>query len=261
MRMKHKNKYRILPVILILAIISILAVALAPRLVSQSKVVQTMQSSAKDKEVAELLAIMSKNPNKDSQEYKEAHQKFCLLTARPATEREKTIANIREFLGMPDIQVEFLCSRFGSKPNDEGTDYNNPVEESYEAARFGFRIDPKNNHITEVGEAERRWGTKSDGSRWFENMPEYDYSGRYTTAEEVRKVAEKFLIDHKDIFGVDITKMTYDFEGTKPGNFFLKWKTVDENGKTKELVSVTITNGGQIIVFDNDTYDLAKNGR
>ena len=55
--------------------------------------------------------------------------------------------------------------------------------------------------------------------------------------------------------------MTYEFEGTKPGNFFLKWKTVDENGKTKELVSITITNGGQVIVYDNDTYDLAKNGR
>ncbi len=38
-------------------------------------------------------------------------------------------------------------------------------------------------------------------------------------------------------------------------------EVVDENGKTKELVNITITNGGQIIVYDNDTYDLAKNGR
>ena len=100
-----------------------------------------------------------------------------------------------------------------------------------------------------------------DGTRWFDPMPEYDYTPRYTTPEAIRPVAEKFLTDHKDIFGIDITKMTYEFEGTKPGNFFLKWKTVDENGKTKELVSVTITTGGQVIVYDNDTYDLAKNGR
>jgi hypothetical protein len=55
--------------------------------------------------------------------------------------------------------------------------------------------------------------------------------------------------------------MTYEYEGAKSGNFFLKWKTVDENGKAEELVSVTITNGGQIIVYNNDTYDLTKNGR
>ena len=82
-----------------------------------------MQQNAKDKEVSELLAIMSKNPNKDSQEYQEAQQKFCLLTARPVAEREKAIANIREFLGMSDIPVEFLCSRFNGKPDDSGTDY------------------------------------------------------------------------------------------------------------------------------------------
>ena len=259
--MTHKNKSRIFPVILFLVVVTILAVVFTPRLINQSKVVQTLQISAKDKEVAELLATMSKNPNKDSQEYKEAHEKFCLVTARPAAERERAITNIREFLGMPDIPVEFLCSRFAGKPDDSGTDYNNPASEYYEAALFSFNIDPKNNHIIEVGEAERRWGTKEDGTRWFENMPEYDYSGRYSKPEEVKRVAEKFLIDHKDIFGIDITKMTYEFEGTKPGNFFFKWKTVDENGKTKELVNITITNGGQVIVYDNDTYDLAKNGR
>ena len=261
MTMTHKNKSRFLPVVLFLAVVAILAVVLAPRLVSQSKVAPILQFSAKDKEVAELLAAMSKNPNKESQEYKEARQKFCLLTARPVAEREKAIANIREFLSMPDIPVEFVCSRFAGKPDDSGTDYNNPAREYYEAALFSFNIDPKNNHIIEVGEAERRWGTKEDGTRWFENMPEYDYSGRYSKPEEVKRVAEKFLIDHKDIFGIDITKMTYEFEGTKPGNFFFKWKTVDENGKTKELVNITITNGGQVIVYDNDTYDLAKNGR
>jgi len=79
--MKHKNKSRFLPVVLILVIVAILAVILAPRLISQSKIAQTLQSNAKDKEVAELLATMSNNPNKDSQEYKEIRQKFCLLTA------------------------------------------------------------------------------------------------------------------------------------------------------------------------------------
>lgn len=287
--MTHKNKSRLLPAILFLAVVAILAVVFTPRLINQSKVVQTLQTSAKDKEVAELLATMSNNPNKDSQEYKEARQKFCLLTARPVKEREKAIANIREFLGMPDVPVEFLCSRFAGKPDDSGTDYNNPASEHYEAARFGFEIDPNTNYIIGVTEAERRWGTKEDGTRWFENMPEYDYSGRYSTPEGVRKVAEKFLTDHKDIFGIDLAKMTYEYEGTKPGNFFMHWtdKSVsvtkehevcgdvnptlegvykNEQGalciKQKSTnyhqVDITITNGGQIIVYRNNINDLDK---
>ncbi|KKQ37594.1 MAG: hypothetical protein US54_C0030G0001, partial [Candidatus Roizmanbacteria bacterium GW2011_GWA2_37_7] len=193
MTMTHKNKSRFLLVILFLAVVTILAVVFTPRLINQSKVVQTLQTNAKDKEVAELLATMSKNPNKDSQEYKEAREKFCLLTARPVAEREKAIANIHEFLGMPDIPVEFLCSRFNGKPDDSGTDYNSPASEQYEAALFSFTVDPKTNYIVEMGEAERRWGTKGDGTRWFEGMPEYDNTSRYTTKEAIRKVAEEFM--------------------------------------------------------------------
>lgn len=289
MNMTHKNKSRMFLVILLLAAVAILAVVLSPRLVSQLKVVQSLQTSTKDKEVTELLATMSENPNRDSQEYKEAQKKFCLLTARPVAEREKAIANIREFLSMSDIPVEFLCSRFNGKPGDSGTDYNNPASEHYEAARFAFTIDPKTNYIVEVGEAERRWGTKEDGSRWFENMPEYDNTPRYTTKEQISKVAEDFMIKHKDIFGVDITKMTYEFEGTKPGNFFVKWydynkpftKEYEECGdvdqkregaykndqgvwclKTKStrypLISLTITQGGQVAVYDNDGWEIEK---
>ena len=70
--MKHKNKSHFLSVILILAIIAIVAVVLTPRLVSQSKIVQTLQTNAKDKELVRLEAVMMEIKNKDSQEYKEA---------------------------------------------------------------------------------------------------------------------------------------------------------------------------------------------
>ena len=245
--MTNKNKSRFLPILLLLAVIVLLAIVLLPCFMGQSKIAQSLRVDSKNKEIVELEAVMASDPNKDSQEYKEAKQKYCLLKSRPAAEREQAVANVREFLGMPDADVEFTCGRGDS--------------EYYTAARFALTVDPKTNYIIEVGEAERRWGTKEDGTRWFDPMPEYDYTLRYSKPEEVRKVAEKFLTDHKDIFGIDITKMTYEFEGTKPGNFFLKWKTVDGNGKIKELVNVTITTGGQVIVYDNDTYDLAKNGR
>ena len=103
--MTHKNKSRFLPVILFLAVIAILAVALTPRFVNQSKVAQTLQTSAKDKKVAELLDTMSDNPNKDSQEYAEARQEFCILTARPAAQREKAVANIRQWMAHAGLKT------------------------------------------------------------------------------------------------------------------------------------------------------------
>ncbi len=288
MIMKQKTKFRILPVILLLPLFVVLGIVLAPRFLAQSKVAQTLQTRAKDKKVAELLAAMNNNSNKESQEYAEARQEFCVLTA-PAAEREKTVANIRQFLGMPDIPVEFICSRFNNKPDDNGTDYNSPASETYEAARFSFIVDPKTNYIVETGEAERRWGTKTDGTRWFENMPEYDDTPTYTTPEAIKPIGEAFMIKNKDIFGVDITKMTYQFEGRKVGNFFVKW-VEKNNPHTKEYeecgdadrnnpaayqndqgvwclkstytkyptVSMTIMQSGQVAVYDNDGWEIEK---
>jgi len=240
-------------------------------------------------EISELLAVMEKNPNKDSQVYKEAREKFCLLTARSAQEREQAASNIQKFLGSSDMPVEFLCSRFNGNPDDTGTDYFSPASEHYSAGGFGFTVDPSTNYIVEVGEAERRWGTNDDDSRWFDPQPEYDNTPRYTTAESIRPVAEQFMKDHQDVLGVDITQMTYEFEGTKPGNFFVRW--VDyENPHTEEYeqcgdtdqtletayqrsdgvwcalikntryptVSLTITQGGQVIVYDNDGWEIEK---
>lgn len=295
MKMKHKNKYRLLPVIFILAVIAILAVVLVPRLVSQSKIAQTLQSSVKDKKIAELQARMAQIVNKEDEEYKAVRQEFCNLSARPEAERAKAVNNIREFLHgiypavSKEFEPEFLCSKFNGKPDDSGTDYNSPATEFYEAENHSFEVDPKTNYILGFGEAERRWGYNEDGTRWHDPIPEYDYSGIYSTPEELRQVAERFLTEHKDILGIDITKMTYEFEGTKPGNFFMNWedKSIsstkehevcgdvdkeregayqDANGtwciKQKstnyQRIDITITNGGQIIIYRNNINDLDK---
>lgn len=295
MKMKHKNKSRLLPAILLLAVIAVLAVVLAPRLVSQSKVAQTLQQSAKDKKIAELQARMAQIVNKEDEEYNAVRQEFCNLSARPEPERAKAVNNIREFLHgiyptvSKEFEPEFICSRFKGKPDDSGTDYNNPATEFYEAENHSFEVDPKTNYILGFGEAERRWGYNEDGTRWHDPIPEYDYSGRYNTPEELRQVAERFFVDHKDILGIDLTKMTYGYEGTKPGNLFMHWTdksvsstnehevcgdvdpTLDGVYKNEQgalcvkqkstnyhQVDITITNGGQIIVYRNNILDLPK---
>lgn len=287
MTMTHKNKSRILPAIFLLVVVTTLAVVLIPHFLQKPTVIQSLQNNAKDQQITKLLDAMNANPNKESEEYKTLRKQFCLLTARPESERAKAINNIREFLHgvyptvSKEFEPEFLCSRFNGKPDDSGTDYNNPAVEFYEAENHSFEIDPKTNHIIGVGDAERTKRT--------DPLPNYDYSGRYNTPEELRQVAKKFLIDHKGILGIDITKMTYKFEGTKPGNFFMFWE--DKNvSVTKEhevcgdvdqkregayknaqgvwcikmkstnyqRVDITITNGGQIIIYRNNINDLDK---
>lgn len=295
MKMKHTNKSRLLPVILFLAVIAILAIVLVPRLVSQSKVAQTLQQSAKDKKIAELQARMAQIVNKEDEEYKAVRQEFCNLSARPEAERAKAVANIREFLHgiYPEVskefEPEFICSRFNGKPDDSGTDYNNPATEFYEAENHSFEVDPKTNYILGFGEAERRWGYNEDGTRWHDPIPEYDYSGIYSKPEELRQFAERFLTEHKGILGIDITKMTYEYEGTKPGNFFMHWEDksisatkehevcgdvdqkregayqdakgvwcIKQKSTNYQRIDITITNGGQIIIYRNNINDLDK---
>ena len=201
----------------------------------------------KAQQIAELQAKMESIKDQESPEFKAVKAQFCELRSRGVAEREQALANVREFLGKPTVEVKFDCGRGNL--------------EYYEAAGWSFIVDPALNNIVEMGEAQH--------SKINDPKPEYDYTPRYN-AEEAATVAEKFIADHKAILGVDVSKMTRQYEGTKDGgdgitpgekvNYFFTWRTKDTNGKTTELVAVTITRGGQIVVFDNDTYDLKKNG-
>lgn len=244
MRIKKNNRLPLVVLLAGLVLVVGLAVA-APRFLSNKS--QKAENNARYTEVQQLADALQNDPkyrDKESQTYKEARQRFCLLSARPVEQREEAAANIREFLGKPTVDVDFICSKF------EGSDYTKPKIEYYNAALFGFTVDPKTNYIvemrTEAWEGSR-WGTNEDGTRWFDPQPEYDYTPRYTQAQ-AQKVAEKFLTDHKNILGIDLAKMTFDPErvGTKPGNYFFGWRNAEGS------VDVTITSGGQVIVYSNE---------
>ncbi len=246
MRMKiRKNNKLPFPVFLAGLLLVVGWVALSPRFLTQKS--QKAVDNAKYTEIQQLADALQNDPkyrDKESQAYKEARQRFCLLSVRPAEQREKAVVNIREFLGKPTVNVDFVCSKF------EGNDYTKPKIEYYNAALFGFTVDPETNYIVEVRTEAwegSQWGHNKDGSRWFAPQPEIDYTPRYTQAQ-AREVAEKFIADHKDILGVDLAKMTLDPErvGTKPGNYFFGW--INEQGS----VNLTITSGGQVIVYSNE---------
>jgi len=256
MKMTNKNKSRFLPVILLLAVVALLAIVLIPRLINQSKISQTLLADTKATRIAQLVEAMNTNKDAESQAHKDAYKEYCQLTARPEDQRAKAVASIREFLGDQAATVDFICSTFA------GSDYNNPKSEHYNAKLQGFTIDPKTNYIVSLrAEAWEgsRWGTNPDGSRWFDPQAEYDYTSRYTQAQ-AQKVAEKFIGDHKSILGVDLASLKFDPEltGTKDGggskiNYFFGWRN-----STGGSLSLTITNGGQVIVYSNELTGQAS---
>jgi len=232
--------------ILIGTIVVITLVAFAYTSQGKAETSVTAAEDTKVQQIAELDAKLASIKDKESQEYKGVKAQFCELRSRSAAEREQAVANVREFLGMPNTEVKFDCGRGNL--------------EYYDAAGWSFIIDPAHNNIIEMGQGQRQ--SKDDPE------PVYDYTPRHN-AEEAGDVAEQFITAHQSILAVDITKMTRQYKGTKDGgdginpgqrvNYFFTWRTKDANDKTTELVAVTITRGGQIVVFDNDTYDLAKN--
>ncbi|MDD2822812.1 MAG: hypothetical protein PHQ59_01900 [Candidatus Daviesbacteria bacterium] len=207
----------------------------------------------KAEQVAAAQARLDSIKDKESVEYKTAKTDYCNLAARPEADRQQAVANVREFLHAmyPTVSKEFTVN----------FDCGRGSFEYYTSEGWSFIVDPAGNNIVELGQGQRESAT--------DTRPVYDYTPRYN-AEEAATVAEKFIADHKAILGVDVSKMTRQYEGTKDGgdgitpgekvNYFFTWRNKDANGKTTELVNITITRGGQIVVFDNDTYDLRKNG-
>jgi len=259
---------------------------------SLQKKTNNLNSNSNAEQIAELASTLNKNHEANSQEYKDAYKKLCALTARPVEEQEKAITSIREFLGSPDAQVDFVCSRF------ENNNFNNPVEESYNAGQFGFRIDPKTNLILEIADPisnTSTWGRNNDGTAWFALQPSYDYSNRYTQ-DQAQKIVYDYIISQQSIFGVDLSNWELDpsrvgkkDNGNKQTNYFFGWKNnnksltkehevcgdvdpkkegayknangimcIKETSTKYQSVDVTITNGGQIIRYSNSINDMEK---
>jgi len=190
-----------------------------------------------------------------------------------------------------DSSVDYVCSKF------ESNDYKKPTEESYNAGQFGFRIDPETNNIIEVTlpiNNSSTWGKNSDGSFWFTEQPTYDYS-KSLNQEQAQKAAYDFIVEHQNIFGVDLAKWKLDTSRTgkkesgNQVNYFFSWKNnnksvtkehevcgdvdpkkegayknsegvicIKQTSTNYQSVDVTITNGGQMIRYTNNINDLEK---
>jgi len=241
------------------------------------------------KDITEKLSTDSKYRDHTAQATKELREKLCSLTARPVEEREKAIASIRDFLEMPTAEVEYECSNsFYSLEEDK---FISAKGETYTVGLTYFIVDPETNHVLQVEENPGTWGYKSDGSRWFSEGKEYDYSANYSQ-EVVEQIARGFIAKHSSAIGdIDLSKLTLE-TGKKDGgsgrvNYFFIWRgeaqTVQHNPPletcsedlNKDIdglyyngngvscikvyestetpsISIAFTSGGQLISFSNE---------
>jgi hypothetical protein len=247
------------------------------------------QRTQEIKEITEDLSADPKYRDHTSQSTRQLREKLCSLTARPAEEREKAVVAIRDFLEMPTAEVEYECNNaFYSLEEDKLI----PAKgETYTVGLSYFVVDLATNYVMQIEETPGTWGYKTDGSRWFSEQKDYDYTANYSQ-EEVEQIAKSFIAKHASAIGnIDLSKMTLETGKKDSGNgrvnYFFIWRgearTVQHNppletcsedlDKTIEglyyngngvpcikvyestetpSISIAFTSGGQLINFSNE---------
>lgn len=241
------------------------------------------------KDITEKLSTDPKYRNHTAQATKELREKLCSLTARPVEDREKAITSIRDFLEMPTVEVEYECNNaFYSLEEDQ---FIPAKGETYTVDLTYFIVDPETNHVLQVEETPGTWGYKTDGSRWFSEGKEYDYSANYSQ-EEAEQIARSFIAKHSSSIGnIDLSKLTLETgkkdSGSGRVNYFFIWRgeaqTVQHNPPLETCsedldkdieglyyngngvpcikvyestetpsISIAFTSGGQLISFSNE---------
>lgn len=257
----------------------------------QSVKVQQAQDQ-KLQQIKELTDLANNDPKyreHNSQASRELSDKLCSLTARSPEEREKAVAAVRDFLEMPTSDVKYECN--DSFYNLEEDRLIAAKSETYSVDSTYFVVNSVTNHIIQIDETPGTWGYKADGTRWFSDQKQYDYSGKYSQAE-IEQLARNFIAKHTLALGnIDLSKFTLE-TGKKDGgngrvNYFLTWKReartvrldpptetcsedLDKNApglyrngngipcikvyesKEQPSLSIALTNGGQLINFSNE---------
>lgn len=279
-----------LPLVVLLLIVAILGLMFVRTKYQTFKMEQVEDQMIQEiKEITQNLSTDPKYRDRTSQSTKQLREKLCSLTARPSQEREKAVSAIRDFLEMPTAEVEYECNNaFYSLEEDRLI----PAKgETYTVGMTYFIVDPATNYVLQVEETPGTWGYKTDGSRWFSEQRDYDYSANYSQ-EEVEQITRGFIAKHTSAIGnIDLSKLILETgkKGSGNGrvNYFFIWRgearviqhnppletcSEDLNKDTEGLyyngngvpcikvfestetpsISIAFTSGGQLINFSNE---------
>lgn len=279
-----------LPLVVLLLVVAVLGLMFVRTKYQSFKVQQA--DDQRIQEIKELTQVSSEDPkyrDHTAQSTKQLRERLCSLTARPAEEREKAVVAVRDFLEMPTAEVEYQCNNaFYSLEEDKLI----PAKgETYTVGMTYFIVDPTTNYVLQVEKTPGTWGYKTDGSRWFSDQKDYDYSANYSQ-EEVEQIARGFIAKHASAIGdIDLSKLTLETGKKDSGNgrvnYFFIWRgesrtvqhnppletcSEDLNKDTEGLyyngngvpcikvyestetpsISIAFTSGGQLINFSNE---------
>lgn len=186
-----------------------------------------------------------------SQERDDIRKHLCLLTARPAKEREEAIAVIRDFLDKPTIEVKYSCSdAFYSLDEDRLVPAKS---ETYIVGFDYFLVNPATNHIIEYGEQGGTWGYREDGSRWFSERKQVDYTKRYSQ-KELEEIATKFIQDNLNPLGItEFERYRLEVQ-TKDGTSYLFRWLLDGCSYAKDckFFELVYSAGGDLVRYDGN---------
>lgn len=279
-----------LPLVVVFLLVAVLGLMFVRTKYQSFQAQQTEDKRIQEiKGITEDLSTDPKYRDHTAQSTKQLREKLCSLTARPADEREKAVATVRQFLEMSTAEVEYECNNaFYSLEEDKLI----PAKgETYTVGMTYFIVDSATNYVLQVEETPGTWGYKTDGSRWFSEQKDYDYSANYSQ-EEVEQIAKGFIARHSSAIGtIDLSKLTLE-TGKKDGgsgrvNYFFIWRgeaqrvqhnppletcSEDLSKDTEGLyyngngvpcikvyestetpsISIAFTSGGQLINFSNE---------
>jgi len=280
-----------LPLVVLLLIVAVLGLMFVRTKYQSFKVQQAEDQMIQEiKGITEELSTDPKYRDHTAQSTKQLREKLCSLTARSAEEREGAVSAIRDFLEMPTAEVEYECNNaFYSLEEDRLI----PAKgETYTVGMTYFIVDPIANNVLQVEETPGTWGYKTDGSCWFSEQKDYDYSANYSQ-EEVEQIARSFITKHTSAIGnIDLSQLTLETGKKDSGNgrvnYFFNWRgetqtvqhnppletcSEDLNKDTEGLfyngngvpcikvyestgtpsISIAFTSGAQLINFSNES--------
>jgi len=159
------------------------------------------------------------------------------LTARPESERQKAVDEIKKFSGKQDMAVDY---------KNTGKSVYNPgvMEEVYTTDYDQYEVDARNNKIIQFGPRPLAVGEKG---KTFNTEDKYSKS-------ELETMARQFIA--KNVPEVKLDDLSANFGDKEGVNFFFRWEdTTRENEDMYPFIQVGFSRGGDLLSY-TDTLGL-----
>lgn len=163
----------------------------------------------------------------------ETQAQIDALVARPESERQKAVTEIKKIAGNQDLAVNYK--------NTSTSSYNaNIPVEIYTTDSDQYEVDARNNKIIQFGPRPLAIGEKPKS---------FDTTARYSK-EELETMARKFIAQNAP--DVKLDNLTPNFGDKEGVNYFFRWEnTSQEVEDMHPFIQVGFSRGGSLLSYAN----------